>query len=376
VVQLDIAGLPAADGGARGREAAARDRHGRARLVEARRVVVGDSNRPTVVGHRPRDRDVSAEADEHADLRGPRRRASAAVGRESLGGRTQVELDSCVELDRRSLAVEPDPGPAGYRREARPEGTAVPELHAREAAVVAGEAQRLTDGRVDEPVSRGCGRDGDLDRLEQPAADPQGTVAGRRIEVDELRIFSKPAARGIDLGQLALELVVRGRKARGLRNAQQRCRPQRGERDRRQIGDHEVPEVATGGSLVGTGAGAGVDPGSVCFVAVVVFAVVVVAAAACPEFACAACAATPANAPARAAAPKIETRVVRRSRARPASRARESCRTSCMTPPACRRKMSVGLGAPEKRLRVFRPSDRDHTSAPPSPRFCAPTPPP
>jgi hypothetical protein len=30
-----------------------------------------------------------------------------------------------------------------------------------------------------------------------------------------------------------------------------------------------------------------------------------------------------------------------------------------MTPPACRRKMSVGLGAPEKRLRVFRPSDRD-----------------
>jgi hypothetical protein len=41
-----------------------------------------------------------------------------------------------------------------------------------------------------------------------------------------------------------------------------------------------VPEVATGGSLVGTGAGAGVDPDSVCFEAVVVFAVGVVAAAA------------------------------------------------------------------------------------------------
>jgi hypothetical protein len=39
-----------------------------------------------------------------------------------------------------------------------------------------------------------------------------------------------------------------------------------------------VPEVATGGSLVGTGAG--VDPDSVCFVAVVVLAVGVVAAAA------------------------------------------------------------------------------------------------
>ena len=160
VVELGAAGAPAAHGGA----GAGERRRRRARPsgpgdVERRGVVVGDPDRPAAGRLRRRRRRRRRRA---RRARRSRRRlvggGGAAVGRERLRGRAEVELGSGRHADGRALLVQLDDLPAGDAVEAQRRSRPVAGGDEAERAVVAGEAQRAADRRVDEPVRRGARR--------------------------------------------------------------------------------------------------------------------------------------------------------------------------------------------------------------------------
>src|SRR5581483_3967812 len=248
VVQTNAAGSPAAHGRARAGEAAAAERDHRSRRARRGRVVVGEQDRPSAGGDVAPQRDVAAERDEGACAARGARRAGGEVGRERLGGRAQVELHARGNAHRAPLLAELDLAPAPGGRE----GDA-------ERAVVAGEAERAADGRVDETAGGGRRAERGAEGAEEHAADRR-LAPGGRVQPRELGVGAEPAAGAVDLAEQALDGGAGGGERLRLGCAHGRRRAEGAEAGR---GDgHEPPLTATGGAWVaagGCGGGAGAD---------------------------------------------------------------------------------------------------------------------
>ena len=200
VMPLGAAGAPAADGGARRREAAGADRDRGPGGVGGRAVVVGDTQGPAVAGGRTGDGQITAEGHEHAGAAGLLDEARAAVGGIGLGDRSQVELDPGREGHGAAPAVELDAPPAGGGNDADA-GTRAAGAHEREVAIPAERAHRAADGGIDVAAGRGGRSERDGKHVAEERAD-RDRPPGRAVQPGELGVVAEAAAGEIERPQL------------------------------------------------------------------------------------------------------------------------------------------------------------------------------
>jgi hypothetical protein len=199
VVELLVAAAPAPGGGARGGQRAVVDAHGLALGVGPGVVPVRDPHRPAAGWRLPRGGQVAAQADQHPAAGGPVRTRGGPVGAERLGGRAEVQPHAPGHADAPSAAVEvdlPPPGHGGHPHQRR-----AGRRDSGEIAVVAEHPDRLADRGVDVALREARGPQGDLERLEQDAADRDCAPAGV-VDHGQLGVLAEAAARPVDLGHL------------------------------------------------------------------------------------------------------------------------------------------------------------------------------
>ena len=209
------------------------------RSVRGRGMVVGHPNQPAVSGRRPRAREVPAEVDEHAAPRGARCGLCAAIGRERLRRGAEVEHDACWHADRAGGGIAIDHAPA--RSADRPQRLRRG-ADGIEVAVVAGQHERAADRGIDVAVGEARGAQRCPHRLDEQRAHGDRPAA-RGVDAGELAVGAKAAACQIDRVELARDRCAGARQRRRAIGEHNRRRPQRPPRGAR---GHDPPEV-TGG---------------------------------------------------------------------------------------------------------------------------------
>jgi hypothetical protein len=225
VVALAAADVPTARRDSRGGETAAVHRDNRPVGVERCVVVVAEADRPAGCRRRSGNREVTSERDEHTGPGKPVNRGGHGVRSRGLGGGAEIELDAGRNADLEKLRVQSDASPAG--RAVR-DGDEAPVASANgdEGAVVACEAKRAADGRVDEPA--GAARDvhRERDGFEETAGNANG-LAGAGVQGGELGVMPEAAGEQVDRAERPHELASRTRKRRRIGYAQDGTRPER-----------------------------------------------------------------------------------------------------------------------------------------------------
>src|SRR5204862_4017389 len=109
VVKRDAGARPATDGGAGGRDRAARDGNHLALRRRRQRAVLRDEHAPATEGRGSGDRDVSAETDQGAACARPGERGRGGeIGGEGFADGPEVELDAACDAYRSVLRIQLD----------------------------------------------------------------------------------------------------------------------------------------------------------------------------------------------------------------------------------------------------------------------------
>ncbi len=207
-------------------------------------MVGGDEDGPAAFEGLAGNGDIAAERDEHSRAGVVGRRRGDAVGREGLRGCAQVELDTGRQAHGARVGVELDLGVTPGELARHLDQTPVAAAHMHERPVVAGQAQRSSDRRVDEAACLIGGRKRDLERVPEDRADLD-RLPGRSVEEAQLGVLAKATARQVECTEPADELgASRGHRCRvrGQKHGRRTEGVQRGA----SRGGHEPPETTTG----------------------------------------------------------------------------------------------------------------------------------
>jgi len=214
-------------------------------------VVVGHADLPALARRLPADRDVTAEAHEHAatcEVGRPRR---DAVGGERLGRGAEVQPDAARRTQRALLGVPLQPSPAGRRTGLCDGLVVVADLG--EVAVVAQRANGPADRRVNGAVGQlgRAERNGDRLGEQRPHLDG-GPACG--VHAGDLRIGAEAAAGRVDRGQLLDQDRTRGGQTRRVGREERDRGPPHGPLDPARLGaGHDAPEVVRPGRVARRG---------------------------------------------------------------------------------------------------------------------------
>ena len=249
MVHGPAATAPPPSEGAGGGEAACGEGDGQGGLRVL--VVVGHADLPALAGRLPADRDVTAEAHEHAatcEVGRPRR---DAVGGQRLGRGAQVQPDAARRTQRPLLGVPLQPSPTGRRTGGGYGLVIVADLG--EVAVVAQRANGATDRRVDGAIGQLGRPERNGHRLGEQRPNLDGGPACG-VHAGDLGIGAEATARRVDRGQLLDQDRTRGRQTRRVgREERDRCPPYGPLDPARRAAGHDAPEVVRPGRVARRG---------------------------------------------------------------------------------------------------------------------------